>query len=103
MVVKEKIGIVVSDKMLNTRIVAVSDRIVLRYGHSQVDVQPSATNTSTVPSVAEQQHPVVPQLAHQTSVTSQLSRQSSVASYEYESEIDYEWQEEGGREERKRF
>jgi small subunit ribosomal protein S17 len=28
MVVKEKIGIVVSDKMLNTRIVAVSDRIV---------------------------------------------------------------------------
>jgi|TARA_B100000767_G_scaffold55491_1_gene51011 small subunit ribosomal protein S17 len=28
MVVKEKIGIIVSDKMLNTRIVAVSDRIV---------------------------------------------------------------------------
>jgi small subunit ribosomal protein S17 len=28
MVAKEKIGIVVSDKMLNTRIVAVNDRIV---------------------------------------------------------------------------
>ena len=28
MVVKEKIGIVVSDKMIDTRIVAVSDRIV---------------------------------------------------------------------------
>ena len=27
MVVKEKIGIVVSDKMINTRIVAVNDRI----------------------------------------------------------------------------
>ena len=28
MVVKEKIGIVVSDKMTNTRIVAVSDRVI---------------------------------------------------------------------------
>ena len=28
MVVKEKVGIVVSDKMINTRIVAVSDRII---------------------------------------------------------------------------
>ena len=28
MVVKEKIGIVVSDKMIDTRIVAVSDRII---------------------------------------------------------------------------